>query len=67
MKRLELEVPDQMAKELEELVRTGWFVSEAEIARQALVGFLRHHRYALQEQYQLDDIRWALGLREKVS
>ena len=64
MKTLELEVPDRLADEMEELVRAGWFASEAELARQALAGFLRSHPFRLQEQFQRDDIRWALSLKE---
>lgn len=63
MKILKLEVPDQLAKQIESLVKAGWFVSEEELARIALSEFLSHHRLQLQEQFQQDDIRWALGLK----
>jgi predicted nucleic acid-binding protein len=36
MKTLALEVPDQLAKEMEGLVEAGWFASQAELARLAL-------------------------------
>lgn len=67
MKTLEVQVPDRVAKEMEELVRAGWFASEAELARQALTGFLRSHKFRLQEEYQRADIRWALSLKESGS
>src|ERR1044071_1909207 len=63
MKTLEIEVPDQLARQIEELVRGGWFTDENELARQALGDFLRHHRLDLQEQHQLDDIAWARRLK----
>ena len=63
MKILKLEVPDQLAKQIESLVQAGWFASEEELARLALSEFLSHHRFQLQEQFQRDDIRWALGLK----
>jgi Arc/MetJ-type ribon-helix-helix transcriptional regulator len=63
MKTLKVQVPDQVARELETLVRAGWFVNEGELARQALIDFVRHHRFQLQEKYQRDDIRWALSLK----
>lgn len=65
MKTLEIEVPDQLAREMEEVVRRGWFTDESELARQALGDFLRHHRLDLQEQHQLDDVAWALRLKEQ--
>lgn len=63
MKTLRLELPDQLAKEIENLVQAGWFASEAEIARLALAEFIHRHRFSLQEEQQREDIRWALGLK----
>lgn len=65
MKTLEIEVPDQLAREIEELVRRGWFADEGELARRALGDFLRHYRLDLQEQHQLDDVAWALRFKEQ--
>ncbi|MGH2670346.1 MAG: CopG family transcriptional regulator [bacterium] len=65
MKTLEIEVPDQLAREIEECVRRGWFEDESELARQALGDFLRHHRLDLQEQHQLEDVAWARRLKEQ--
>ncbi|HSK76107.1 MAG TPA: CopG family transcriptional regulator [Thermoanaerobaculia bacterium] len=64
MKTLRLELPDQLAKEIENLVQAGWFASEAEIARLALAEFVHRHRFSLQEQQQREDIRWALSLKD---
>lgn len=63
MKTLTVELPDQLARTVEELVRAGWFTNEAELARQALSDFVLQRRFQLQEQFQLEDIRWALGLK----
>jgi Arc/MetJ-type ribon-helix-helix transcriptional regulator len=65
MKTLEIEIPDQLGRQIEELVRRGWFTDENDLARQALGDFLRHHRLELQEQHQLDDIEWARRLKEQ--
>jgi Arc/MetJ-type ribon-helix-helix transcriptional regulator len=67
MKTLELEVPDRLAQEIEDLVRSGWFVDENEIARQALTNFVRNHRLHLQEDFQREDIRWAMQLKEETA
>lgn len=64
MKTLKFEVPDQLAKEIEDLVQAGWFADEGEIARLALAEFVRHHRFQLQEQFQREDILWALSLKD---
>jgi Arc/MetJ-type ribon-helix-helix transcriptional regulator len=64
VKTLKIEVPDQLAKEIERLVQTGWFASEEEIARLALTEFVHRRRYKLQEHSQRDDIHWALSLKD---
>ncbi len=64
MKKLELRLPDRLAHQVKSLVEEGWFVSEAELARQALSEFVHRHRFQLQEQFQQDDIDWALSLKE---
>lgn len=64
MKRVAIDVPEQLATKMEELVRAGWFVSEAELTRQALVNFVQGARFQLQEQFQNEDIEWALRLKQ---
>ncbi|MCP3964086.1 MAG: CopG family transcriptional regulator [bacterium] len=64
MKTLEVALPDRLAKQVKQLVEQGWFLDEAEVARQALSEFLSQHRFELQEQFQRDDIRWASSLKE---
>jgi Arc/MetJ-type ribon-helix-helix transcriptional regulator len=64
MKTVAVEVPEQVAKQMEELVHAGWFVSEAELARQALVNFVQQARFQLQERFQKEDIEWALRLKK---
>ena len=64
MKTLALEVPDRVAKELENLVRAGWFASEEEAVRLALAEFLQRNKLRLQEEQQLEDIRWAIELKD---
>ncbi|MFN7961389.1 MAG: ribbon-helix-helix domain-containing protein [Thermoanaerobaculia bacterium] len=63
MKRLTLEVPDRLADQLTQLVKEGWFGSEAELARAALLEFLRHHSWELAESFQREDIAWARQLK----
>jgi Arc/MetJ-type ribon-helix-helix transcriptional regulator len=60
MKTLQIDVPDKLATELNMLVKEGWFTDEAEIIRLALLEFIRRHQFDLQEQFQREDIAWAL-------
>ena len=62
MKTLEIEIPDQLGRQIDDLVRRGWFADEKDLARQAPGDFLRHRRLELQEEHQLDDIEWARRL-----
>jgi len=63
VKTLQVEVPDQMARQVEQAVESGVFTDAAEVVRAALREFISHRRFELMERQQLDDIAWAL--REK--
>ena len=60
MKSLELELPEQLAARLDELVKAGLYHNPQEAVRHALDEFLRHHASVLAEQHQREDIAWAL-------
>ena len=67
MKSVRVELPEKIADELEQLVKAGWFRSEEEAVRLALIEFLRRHRFELLERFQREDIEWALkqkGVKE---
>ncbi|MDO8542353.1 MAG: hypothetical protein Q7S40_18090 [Opitutaceae bacterium] len=61
MKSLNVELPDRLAHEVSRLVRDGWFHSENELVRTALVEFLRTRQAELQERFQREDIAWAVA------
>ena len=61
MKSLNVELPDRLADEVARMVRDGWFHSENELVRTALVEFLRTRRTELQERFQREDIAWAVA------
>ena len=63
MKTLQVELPDEMAREVENAVETGTFESAAEVVRASLREFISRRRFELMEQQQLQDVAWAL--REK--
>ena len=60
MTTMQLDLPDELAKELEALVYEGWFHDREEALRAALAEFLRRHRRELIEKSQEEDIAWAL-------
>lgn len=64
MKSVHIELPDKLATELGALVRAGWFRSADELVRIALLEFVRRHRFELMEQFQREDIAWALRQKE---
>ncbi len=60
MKVIQVELPDKITTELEALVKDGWFADETEIIRLAVMEFMRRDRLTLLEQFQREDIAWAL-------
>ncbi len=61
MKAIQIELPDKLATEIEAYVKTGWFGSEAEVIRAALLDFVRRNRVDLLEGFMREDIQWALS------
>lgn len=61
VKSINVEVPDQVADDIARMVRDGWFLSENELVRMALIEFLRTRRSDLQERFQREDLAWAVA------
>ena len=59
MKTMTLELPEQLAADVDNAVKAGWFADPQEVIRQAVREFLNSHRLELQERQQLEDIAWA--------
>jgi Arc/MetJ-type ribon-helix-helix transcriptional regulator len=66
MKSIQIELPEKLAAVLDTVVQQGWFRSEEEVLRLALFEFLRRHPLALTEQFQQEDIAWALRQKDTV-
>jgi putative addiction module CopG family antidote len=60
MKIMQVELPDQLAREVETAVQSGRFENADEVVRTALRDFLTNRRFELLEQQQMQDITWAL-------
>ena len=50
MKAIQVELPDKLALEIETYVKTGWFSSESEVVRAAVMEFVRRNRVELLER-----------------
>jgi Arc/MetJ-type ribon-helix-helix transcriptional regulator len=61
MTSMQIELPSHLAATLRQMVESGWFQTEQEIIRFALVEFIRRHQAELTEQFQREDIAWALS------
>ncbi len=59
MKTLQIELPEKVAQELDKMVQVGWFANQKEIIQFALWEFIRHD-FSLTEQFQREDIAWAI-------
>jgi Arc/MetJ-type ribon-helix-helix transcriptional regulator len=60
MKRMRIELPDQLYRQLETLVREGWFRSRQDVVELALRKFLDSHRPEWLEKAIRDDVNWGL-------
>jgi Arc/MetJ-type ribon-helix-helix transcriptional regulator len=60
VKQLQVEFPDNIADQIEAFVRAGWFQNEHELVRAAVAEFLRNRQPELTEQFQREDIAWAI-------
>lgn len=60
MKTIRVELNDKLAEELGALLRQGLFNTEEEAIRFALISFIENQKPALLEQFQREDIAWAL-------
>lgn len=63
MKTLAVELPDPLAREVENAVAAGVFENPGAVVCAALREFIGHRRFELMEQQQLQDIAWALRER----
>jgi len=61
MKSLHVELPDEVVADIAQLIQAGWFRSENELVRAAVIEFLRTRQAELQERFQREDISWAVA------
>ncbi len=60
MKTIQTEVPEQLYKKAQMLVKEGWFRDEQDIFSEAIRRFLDAHRPDLMEKFIREDVEWGL-------
>ncbi len=60
MKTVQTKISDKLYREVESLVREGWFRDEGELLSEALRRFLDTDRPELMEKFIRDDVEWGL-------
>ena len=60
MKTTQTEVPEQLYKKAQILVKEGWFRDEQDIFAEAIRRFLDAHRPDLMEKFIREDVEWGL-------
>lgn len=60
MKTIQTEVPEQLYKKAQVLVKEGWFRDEKEIFSEAIRRFLDTHHPDLMEKFIREDVEWGL-------
>jgi hypothetical protein len=61
MKTIRVEIPEQIYRQMETLVRDGWFRSQEDIVNDALRSFVESQRPELLEYFIRKDVEWGLG------
>jgi Arc/MetJ-type ribon-helix-helix transcriptional regulator len=60
MKTIQTEVPEQLYKKAQVLVKEGWFRDEKDVFSEAIRRFLDTHRPDLVEKFIREDVEWGL-------
>jgi Arc/MetJ-type ribon-helix-helix transcriptional regulator len=64
MKVIQVDIPDQIYRQMENLVEEGWFRNCQDIVDQALRRFLETHQPDLMERFIREDVDWGLRGRK---
>jgi Arc/MetJ-type ribon-helix-helix transcriptional regulator len=60
MKTIKAKIPDQLYRQLDTLVKQGWFRSHEDVIDEALRRFLNSHRPELMEKFIREDVERGL-------
>ena len=65
IRTIQITLPEQIATEIDRLIKAGWFDAESDVIRVPLLAYLRRHRFESHERFQLEDIAWALEQKKQ--
>jgi len=60
MKTVQTQIPDQLEREIDDLVERGYFPSRQRLVQEAIRRFLDAHRPELMERFLRQDVEWGL-------
>lgn len=67
MKTVQVELNDKLAEKLDSLLQDGFFNTEEEAIRFALIRFVESREPVLAEHFQREDIAWAIRHKRAAS
>ena len=59
MKTLSINIPDNLAAQINDYVKAGFFLSEPDVILAAMSEFVRRNRVDMMERFAREDIEWA--------
>jgi Arc/MetJ-type ribon-helix-helix transcriptional regulator len=59
VKKLSIDIPDNLAAQIDDYVKAGFFPSEPDVILAAMSEFVRRNRVDLMERFAREDIEWA--------
>jgi Arc/MetJ-type ribon-helix-helix transcriptional regulator len=59
VKTLSITIPDNLAAQIKDYVKAGFFSSEPDVILAAMSEFLRRNRVDMMERFAREDIEWA--------
>jgi len=59
MKTLSINIPDNLAAQINDYVKAGFFPSEPDVILAAMSEFVRRNRINMMERFAREDIEWA--------
>jgi Arc/MetJ-type ribon-helix-helix transcriptional regulator len=60
MKTVQAQIPDELERQIDELVERGLFPTRQELIQEAIRRFLDTHRPELMERFFHEDVEWGL-------
>ena len=59
MKTMSFDIPDNMANQIKDFVKVGFFASEPDVIMAAMTEFIRRNKIDMMERFAMEDIEWA--------